>query len=154
MAKVWHNSFKTGTVVYCGLKWSDLCRQVPFRVDMRNFLRYVPQLMRYNRPNVAIIHPTETITALTFATYLVEDTSDTRAGLWVPWASTDSPLTHSRWHDSTNKSCQSMRSRSWSKVGSTCVCVCVQSLQRSTSKNDHKCEYRITCYDALLRCSF
>jgi len=37
--------------------------------------------MQYNRPNVAIIHPSETITALTFATYPVDDTTETTAVL-------------------------------------------------------------------------
>ena len=78
--------------------------------------------MQYNRPYVAIIHPSETITALTFATYLADDTTETTAVMWLPWASTDSPLTHSRWHDSMNKRCQSMTSWSWCKVGSTFVC--------------------------------
>ena len=133
MAKVWHHSFKTGTVVYCGLKGSDLCRQFPFRVDMPNFLPNVAQLMQYNRPNVAIIHPSETITALTFATYLVEDTTETTSVLWVPWAGTDSPLTtHSRWHDCINKRCQNLRNWSWSKVWSTCVCKAfVNQLQKN-----------------------
>ena len=72
-----HHSFKTGNVVYCGLKGSDLCRQLPFPVDTPNFLRNVPQLIQYNRPNVTIIHPSETITVLTFATHPVEDMTET-----------------------------------------------------------------------------
>jgi hypothetical protein len=106
---------------------------------MPNFLQNVPQLMQYNRPNLAIIHHSEAITALTFATYLTDDTTETTALLWVPWASTDSPLTHSRWHhDSRNKRCQRMTTRIWS------TSTCVLSLQESTSEKYRKCEYRLT----------
>jgi hypothetical protein len=109
---------------------------------MPNFLQNVPQLMQYNRPNLAIIHHSEAITALTFATYLTDDTTETTAVLWVPWASTDSPLTHSRWHhDSRNKRCQLMTTRIWSKP------TCVLSLQESTSEKIS--QMRISTYGLM-----
>jgi len=92
------------------------------------------QLMQYNRSYVAIIHPSETITVLTFATYLADDTTETTTVLWMPWASTESPLTHSRWHDSMNKRCQSMTSWSWNMLGSTCGYVC-KAFRNQLQKN-------------------